>query len=161
MVLEVGLVKTQPDPYKAIYAIQTAAEMLKNADDAAAGNDLDSAYEYALNAMRLSSSALLFLDGYVAQTLGAATRYMRERYKQVPTDEWRIAEERDPRRRGVLEGLLEAVGMRKRDDKIDTMKTIAVAKVFVASALALIETDSNIEPFETEEGASLIDWRYM
>ena len=88
--------------------------------------------------MRLASAAIMFMDGYVAQTLEEASGYIKKEHSEIPADEWKEVEYKAPARKGFLEALLEAVGLRKHDEKSETMRAVAIAKVFVSSAERIV-----------------------
>ena len=134
MAPELGVVKVNPEPYKAMQAIETAKELLGHAEEILEEGDYETAYGNALNSMRMASSALMFMDGQIAQTLEMATEYIRSKYSRIPVDDWRAAEDKDPLKKGFVQWLLETLGIRKKEDyKAVTAKVVSAAKVFVLS----------------------------
>ncbi|MFH1221580.1 MAG: hypothetical protein V1492_00680 [Candidatus Micrarchaeota archaeon] len=135
---QAGVVRTHPEPYKAVYALETAKEFIKNAEEDMLRNDYNSAYGNSLHAMRMASSAVMFLDGYIAQTLDSATYYLKEKYVQLPADEWRQIELDDPTKRGLADRFAEALGRKKYDERQASARAVAVAREFVISVEKMV-----------------------
>ncbi len=133
MAPDMGVIKVNPEPYKAMHAIETAKELLNSAEELLETGDYESAYGNALNAMRMASSALMFLDGQIAQTLETAVEYIKNTHSKIPVDEWRDAEYQDPLKKGILNRLFEIFGIRKSDDRARATKVVGVARVFILS----------------------------
>jgi len=133
MAPDMGVIKVNPEPYKAMHAIETAKELLEAADEKLDKGEYEDAYANALNSMRMASSALMFMDGEIAQTLETATEYIQKRYSKVPVEGWKDAEYQDPMKKGLWERLLELFGFRRKDDKALATKVVGIAKIFVSS----------------------------
>jgi|GEM_PF-1765081 len=138
MAPDMGVIKVNPEPYKAMQAVETAKELLDAAEEKFEEGAYEDSYGNALNAMRMASSALMFMDGEIAQTLETAAEYIKKRYSKVPVDGWKIAEYQDPMKKGLWQRLLELFRVRKKDDKAMAIKVIGIAKTFISSVEEII-----------------------
>lgn len=138
MAPDMGVIKVNPEPYKAMHAIETAKELLEAAEEKFDNGQYEDAYGNALNSMRMASSALMFMDGEIAQTLETAAEYIQKRYEKVPVDGWKDAEYQDPMKKGPWQRLLELFGLRRKDDKAMATKVLGVAKIFISSVEEII-----------------------
>ncbi|MEM2909265.1 MAG: hypothetical protein QXT05_00270 [Candidatus Bilamarchaeaceae archaeon] len=138
MAPEIGVIKTNPEPYKALQAVSVAKELLRCAEEYIAAEKYGEAYSNALNAMRFASSALMFFDGCIIQSLEDAVAYIKRNYPTLPVEEWKKAEYRDPSKKGLVESLSELFNPAKKDEKKETAETVSIAKVFVVSVESAI-----------------------
>lgn len=138
MAPDMGVIKVNPEPYKAMHAIETAKELLEAAEEKLDNGEYQDAYGNALDSMRMASSALMFMDGEIAQTLETAAEYIQKRYEKIPVDGWKDAEYQDPMKKGLWDRILELLGMRRRDDKAMATKVLGVAKIFISSVEEII-----------------------
>lgn len=129
-----GIVKTKPEPYRALESLEISRELLKNAERYfEEGRYLD-AYNEALGAIRMSTAALMFIDGRIAPTLESATEYVREFYPQLNAEEWRRLELNSPQNRGAFVRIMDALGVKKTDESAEAGNAVTLARYFVAYA---------------------------
>ena len=135
------LVVMQPDPLGAIAVLGTASDLLESARGGFARGDYEAAFTDARDSMRISSSAILIRDGYVATTLDATVSYLEERYAgTLPLDSWEQMETAFPAETmGVMGRLIGSLGKNKKPDKENTEHALAVAGAFLSSARAIVE----------------------
>ncbi len=136
----VDLLKINPEPSKALYAVEMAEEFLKNAKTKIGEGKKDEALDDVKNAIRMASSALLYYDGYVANSLDTTCYYLQNHYpKRFPTDEWRVIEVGTKTGVRVFDSILEKLGLKKKEPKIDEVgRAVAIATVFVQSVKSIV-----------------------
>ena len=137
-----GIIKINPEPSRAIFAVETAAHLIEAAKTELENRRYEEAYEDAKNAIRMASAAMMYNDGYVANNIEGAYEYMDKKYgEKVMVKEWKTVEVRSPENRGIIDRLLEMLRLKKRKEdemEIDARKALHVAEVFVESGKALL-----------------------
>jgi len=134
------IVKADPDPARAFFAVSLAADTLQSARTRLLRNDYVGALDEAKNSMRLTSSALLFRDGYVATTFDSAASYLLSHYPgAVPVEEWRYFETAFPGPSvGLMSQLIRVLGKEKKLDETEAGKAISTAEAFLRSAKSIL-----------------------
>lgn len=128
--------RSAPDSARAILAVRLASDVLDAARQRYELKDFEGALESSRDSVRLSSSALLFRDGYISDTLDGTLDYLSHRYPGVfPLEGWRRMESAIVGGgRGLYAILMEAFGKAKKAGEEDARDAIAVASAFLKSA---------------------------
>ena len=136
----VDLLRINPEPSKAIYAVEMAEEFLKTAKMKIGEGKKDAALDDVKNAIRMASSALLYYDGYVANSLDTTCYYLQNHYpKKFPTEEWRVIEVGTKTGVRIVDAIFEKFGLKKEEPKVDEVgRAIAIATVFVQSVRSIV-----------------------
>jgi uncharacterized protein (UPF0332 family) len=130
------IVRITPDSGSAIFALGLASEAIERARERFFRGDYRRSLEESRNAMRLASSALLFRDGYVSDSLEATIYYMLQHYPgSFPLDSW-VSIERIPTGEtpGLYYMVLGALGRLKKAGEEEAKIGIAAAEMFLESA---------------------------
>jgi len=139
-----GVVKIDPEPLKAILAVETAQNLLEVAKDEINERKYDDSYEDAKNAIRMASAAIMYADGYVAKTMEGAYEYFeKKRGDKELVKEWRDVEIKSPENRGFVDRLLEALRFKKKkesEEDTKARKALTLAENFVKSADIIIKS---------------------
>ncbi len=137
----VDLLKIDPEPSKAIYAVGVAEELIGSAREKADSGKYEDAMEDIKNAIRVASSALLYNDGYVANTLDTTCYYLQNHYpKKFPVKEWKIIEIGTKTGVKLVDTILEKLGFGKKQEarKREAERALAIAEVFVQSVKTIV-----------------------
>jgi hypothetical protein len=131
-----GAASIAPDLQSAINALGLASGMLILAEDCFAKEDYPAAFEHSRNAIRMASSALLFRDGIMSDSLEATAAHLLKRYPGVfPIDGWEQLEAiplaDSP---GLYNMLLSLMGKLKKTGEQEAREAILVAGSFIMSA---------------------------
>lgn len=126
-----AIIKTKPEPYKAVESLNISKMLLESAENNLKERRYLSAYEDALGAIRMSAAALMFLDGRIALTLEKATEYIREFYPKLDVDGWKKAEYNHPQKKGALARIAEIIGVKKINEEEEANGVLNLAKNFV------------------------------
>lgn len=126
-----GIVKTKPEPYRALESLDISKELLKNAESYFEERKYANAYNDSLRAIRMSAAALMFIEGKIAPTLESATEYIREFYPKLNAEEWRRLELSSPENRGAFVRVLDIAGINKIDESKQASDALVLAKYFV------------------------------
>jgi hypothetical protein len=131
------LSRNRPDIARAMYAIDLASELLDSAREKYGKEDFRGAFEDCRNAMRLASSAVLFRDGFVSDSLEATASYLLQRYPGIfPVEEWyRMEESAFEGGYGLYYLLLKAAGKVRKTGEQEAAEALSVAGVFLESAM--------------------------
>ena len=132
------LVKQEPDPARALFALKMASETLMAANELYSRKEYAGAFVNSRDAIRLVSSALMFRDGYISDTFDGAIAHMLERYPGLfPVAEWQQIEsfplESAP---GLLNLILRLLGRLKKPGEQEANQALKAASSFVESARA-------------------------
>ncbi len=137
-----GIVKTNPEPSKAMFAIEAASGLLETAKIGIVQKRYEDAYEDSRNAIRLASAAIMYNDGYVANTVNGAYDYMEQAHgKKSLVDEWKEVEIKSPQNKGIVQIILEFLRIRKSSEvnnETSARKALSVAETFVQSARSIV-----------------------
>ncbi len=138
----VDLIKIDPEPSTAIYALSVAEEFLREAQEHIRKRNYEEACESAKNAARMASSAVLYNDGYVAKTLGTTCYYLEQHYpKKFPVEEWRVLEVGTTEKIKIVERILYFLRLKKKkkeDTEKNARKALTIAEIFVASVRTIV-----------------------
>jgi len=138
----IGIVKIKPEPSKAIFAVEAAADLVRAAKNEIDRKKYDDAYEDARNAIRMASAGMMYNEGYLASTQEGAYAYIEKKHGDKNMAEgWKKVEVRSPQNRGLIDKILEFLRLKKGAETIDELgarKALAVAEVYVQSARSLI-----------------------
>lgn len=123
-----------PDYLSALEVLKLASEMLEQAEGKMETGDFPGAIEDSKNVMRMSASAVLFRDGFIAPTFDATQKYLDMRYPSLlPLDEWGALETRVTGEGPGITNLLARV-FGKGAQKSDAGFAIGNAKRFLEGA---------------------------
>jgi len=130
--------KRTADPASAIFALKMASETLDVANEMYSRNDYNESFERSRDAIRLVSSALMFRDGYVSDTLEGSIAYLLERYPGMfPVEAWeRIESFQSDHGTGILAFILRILGKVNKAGAQEAKDALRAASSFVDSARA-------------------------
>lgn len=141
-----GTVRITPEPSKAVFAIETALRLYETAKTDMENRRYDDAYAGSKNAIRMASAAIMYNDGYVANTMEGAYEYIEKNYgDKMVVGEWKDVEIKAPENKGIIETILEIIGIRRRKEGEEAEraeKALSVAKTFIESARVLLSAGS-------------------
>lgn len=126
------------DGARAIYAISAAAELLQSAERKNAESSFEESIALSRDSMRMSSSAVLFLEGKVASDFESSIVYLQKRYDDIiPVAEWREVERLA---KDNIHGRLSSLigGDRSMLEK-DAAKALESAAKFFGATSAIVE----------------------
>jgi hypothetical protein len=132
------IVRAEPDRASAAFALATASELLVLANERLGRGDFRGSFEESRNAIRMASSAILFRDGYIADSLDSTLIYLLKHYPGIlPLDDWQRLEQMpaydSP---GLYNMLLAAMGKLKKTGEQEAKEAVMVAGAFIESARA-------------------------
>jgi len=132
------ITRISPNRAGALIALQSASDLLLLARELFSHGDFRGALLESRNAIRLSSSALLFSDGVVSDNLETTLAYLSERHPgALPIEEWhRLEEAPDEDSPGLYGMILAAMGKLKKTGRQEAKDAIALAESFILSASA-------------------------
>lgn len=137
-----GVVKVKPEPSKAMFAIEAAADLVESARIGIRQNNFEQAYEDSKNAIRMASSAIMYNDGYIANSLDGAYDYMEKvQGKKELVEDWRNIEIKSPENTGFFDRILDFLRLKKKsyvNTEESARKALSVAEVFVQSARTIV-----------------------
>lgn len=121
-----------------MFALRMASETLEAANDLYSRKDYNEAFERSRDAIRLVSSALMFRDGYLSDTLEGSTTYLLERYPGMfPVDAWeRIERFQTDHGTGILAFIFRILGKVNKAGAQEAKDALKAAASFVESARA-------------------------
>lgn len=120
----------------ALIALESASGQLALAKEKLAHRDYNGAIMESRDAMRLSSSALLYSEGIVSGSLDETLSYLSGRHPgALPFDGWQRAEWiADAVSPGLYNALLSAMGRLKKTGRQQAEEAVNCAEAFVAFA---------------------------
>lgn len=132
------IIRAEPDRASAAFALAAASELLTLARVRLGRKDFSGSFEESRNAIRMASSAILFRDGYVADSFDSTLLYLLKHYPgMLPLDDWQRLEQipayDTP---GLYNMLLSAMGKLKKTGEQEAKQAVVVAEAFIASARA-------------------------
>lgn len=137
-----GIVKIKPEPSKAVFAVEAAADLVSAAKNEIGQKRYADAYDDARNAIRMASAGIMYNDGYVANTREGAYDYMeRVQGDKTLADEWKSVEIMAPENKGIIDRLLEFLRLKKgaeTNNELSARKALSVAETYVQSARTLV-----------------------
>ncbi len=127
-----------PDHASALFALDAAAGLLALAHNHMQRGEFKSSLVESRNAIRMASSALLFRDGIVADSLDTALQYLLRKYPGLlPLEGWQrlesLPDEDAPRLYNLL---LSAMGRLKKTGEQEAKEALGIAELFIGSARA-------------------------
>jgi len=137
----VDLLKINPEPSKAVYAAGMAKDFIESAKEKMDSGRYDDAMEDIKNAIRIASSAIMYNDGYVANTLDTTCYYLQNHYpEKFPVKEWKIIELGTKTGVRMVDAVMERLGFGKKQDakKNEAERALAIAEAFVQSVMVIV-----------------------
>jgi|GEM_PF-1401064 len=152
------IVRRKPDSENAYFALTVAADLLGSAQSKMGLKDYAGSLVDSKNCIRMSASALLYKDGYVAGTFESTLFYLEKNYAGMfPLEDWKIIENMTPEEKGGLfEAISKALGIKKKQganfgtEKENAETAARVAEKFVLTVRYIFE--AHIEEEMAEEG---------
>ncbi|MEM4166338.1 MAG: hypothetical protein QW153_03240 [Candidatus Bilamarchaeaceae archaeon] len=126
------IVKTRPQPIKAIETAEMALELIKAAEEKIKNQNTEETYTTSLQAIRMAAASLMFMDGYIAPTLEGAVEYIKNNHPRLNAEEWKIYEYNHPKNRSIVDAILEMLNIKKKINEEEMLdKVFSLAKEFV------------------------------
>lgn len=152
-----GLVKQVPDAFVGTYTLTLAENILYEAKQSFDDKTYDEALIKARNCIRITASAVLFKDGYVAQTLDASCSYLEKTYPgRFPVTDWKDMEDLPlSQENRIVDGFLKVIGALKDKEAKDKEKVnmaLNLATDFVERAKNLF-----MDSEQDEIGESIVE----
>jgi HEPN domain-containing protein len=135
------MTRKEPDMASAVFAIQSASELLNSARMKLSHKSYQDAFRDSKSAIQMASSALLFRDGYIASTLEASVLYLTERYPgRLPVEEWhRLENILSGEGPGLLNLILRLTGKGRQTSEKEASHAVGIAQKFLDAAKAILE----------------------
>ncbi|NYZ77121.1 hypothetical protein H0O02_02280 [Candidatus Micrarchaeota archaeon] len=138
----IGTIRITPEPSQAVFALEAALNLLEAAKSEIGEKRYEDAYGDSKNAIMMAAAAIMYNDGYVANTPEGAYGFMEKKYGRAQlVREWKSVDMDSPENRGAIARIAEALGLGRKKEmeaELGARKALSLAEVFIESARTIV-----------------------